>query len=370
MSTENESTADATPNPDDEAESSPAARRSLRTKLEPVLDRWLVVFAIGSWLVAPLRLLPFQVPLPLSAFEAEARWVVPFAALFLALAVWRRSTRTALAYAGALAILVPWTLEWTPAVIGHDATRTSDLRVLSTNLLAPNPTPALAREILAIDADVVLVQEASDEWWSLLEAEGVLARYPHRVEETHSFHEDYMGIAILSRLPIVASGVGQLGHTFVPYAWADVRTDADARVRLYSIHTWPPYASSMLDMHLEQMANLRHIATRDRADERLDAVVIGGDFNASPMSRQYRLLRDTGLVAAHERVGRGFATTWPNLAILPVPIPPMRLDHVFVAGEDVEIVSVREGVGEGSDHLPVVVELSLPREQHFVTTRR
>jgi endonuclease/exonuclease/phosphatase (EEP) superfamily protein YafD len=111
----------------------------------------------------------------------------------------------------------------------------------------------------------------------------------------------------------------------------------------------------LLDRHVGQMDRLRALVAADRNDPSVDALVVGGDFNASPMSFQYRRLRDAGLVSAHERVGRGFATTWPNLA---VPIPPMRLDHVFVAGR-IEPVSVREGEGEGSDHLPVFVELSL-----------
>ncbi len=340
------------------AEATAANPPSRSQRLLPVLDRWLVVFAVGSALVAPLRLVPFQTPFPFSAFEAEARWVIPFALLGLTLSIARRSTRTATVYGASLLILVPWSFEWLPAALDHDTTRSADLRILSTNLLAPNPTPALAQEILAFDADVVLVQEASDEWWALLDTEGVLDRYPHRVEETHSFHEDYMGIAILSRLPIVASGVERLGRTSVPYAWADLMTHDQRRVRVRSIHTWPPFAPSMLELHLAQMAHLRHLALRDREDPAIDASVIAGDFNASPMSRQYRLLRDTGVVSAHERVGRGFATTWPNLVF---PFPPMRLDHVFVAGEDVEVVSVREGDGEGSDHQPVFVELSLAR---------
>ena len=166
-----------------------------------------------------------------------------------------------------------------------------------------------------------------------------------------------MGIAILSRLPSERSGIERLGGTFVPYAWVDVHV-GETTVRLYAIHTWPPFAPSMLSLHLAQMGYLRRLAERDLADPSIDVVVLAGDLNASPMSRQYRRLRDTGLVSAHERVGRGFATTWPNL---PWPIPPMRLDHVLVGGRDVEVVSVHEGVGEGSDHQPVYVSLSLPR---------
>ncbi|MBX7191443.1 MAG: endonuclease/exonuclease/phosphatase family protein [Sandaracinaceae bacterium] len=332
-----------------------SARERVRARVLRSVDSWLVVVAVGALLVASLRLMPFQTPFPLSAIEAEARWAGAAAIVGLAIALLRRSRRTALALGASLVVLVPWSLEWLPAALAHEGGRHVDLRVLTTNLLAPSPTPALAREIRDSEADVVLVQEASDEWWDVLEAEGVLARYPHRVEETHSFREDYMGIAILSRLPIVRSGVARLGGTYVPYAWADVLV-GERTVRVLSIHTWPPYVPELLELHLRQMAHLRALARADLADPALDAVIFAGDYNASPMSRQYRLLRDTGLVSAHERVGRGFATTWPNLA---VPIPPMRLDHVLVGGRGVEVVSVREGIGEGSDHLPVFVELSL-----------
>lgn len=324
-------------------------------RLAPVLDRWLVVFATCSVLVAAIRLVPVQTPLPLSAIEAEARWAALLSLFGLAVSAARRSRRTAGAFALAATVLVPWSLEWLPVAIGRDPTARANLRILSTNVLAPSPSRPLAHEILRSDADVVLVQEASDEWWALLEEHGVLARFPHHVEETHSFREDYMGIAILSRLPILESEIENLAGTNVPMARVDVELANGARVRLYSVHTWPPYGSELLELHLRQMARLRELARADVRSGSIDAVVFAGDFNASPMSFQYRRLRDTGLVPAHERVGRGFATTWPNL---PWPFPPMRLDHVFVTG-DVEVVSVREGVGEGSDHLPVFAELAI-----------
>lgn len=329
--------------------------RTWRERALPVLDRWLVVAAVGAVVIAALRLVPGQTPFPLSAFEAEARWAALAAIVGLAITMKRPSPRTRLAFGLASLVLVPWSLEWLPVAAGREAGRAVDLRVLSANVLAPNPTPALAREIRDANADVVLVQEASTEWWALFEREGVLARYPHHVEETHSFREDYMGIAILSRLPILRSGVADLAG--VPRVWADVRTESGRVVRCHSIHTWPPFVPELLERHVRQMELLRALVSADRADPSIDAMVMGGDFNASPMSYQYRRLREAGLVSAHERVGRGFATTWPNLA---VPIPPMRLDHVFLAGE-VEAVSVREGEGEGSDHLPVFVELSLGR---------
>jgi len=47
--------------------------------------------------------------------------------------------------------------------------------------------------------------------------------------------------------------------------------------------------------------------------------------------------------------------TWPSdLRVLP---PLARLDHVLVS-DAITVVSVREGPGRGSDHLPLLAELA------------
>jgi endonuclease/exonuclease/phosphatase (EEP) superfamily protein YafD len=64
------------------------------------------------------------------------------------------------------------------------------------------------------------------------------------------------------------------------------------------------------------------------------------------------------LADAHERRGRGWATTWPRDRW---PLPPlMRLDHVLVS-PDIGVRSVTEGHGQGSDHRPIIAELVLGR---------
>jgi hypothetical protein len=62
------------------------------------------------------------------------------------------------------------------------------------------------------------------------------------------------------------------------------------------------------------------------------------------------------LAGADERRGRGWATTWPRNRW---PLPPlMRLDHVLVSPE-IGVRSVREGIGQGSDHRPPIADLVL-----------
>ena len=83
--------------------------------------------------------------------------------------------------------------------------------------------------------------------------------------------------------------------------------------------------------------------------------VVLGDLNASPFGSAYEDLTGPGLRGAHEAVGRGLATTWPNGAAL---LPPLRLDHVLISPR-LRVTSVREGRGAGSDHRPVIARLAL-----------
>jgi hypothetical protein len=81
--------------------------------------------------------------------------------------------------------------------------------------------------------------------------------------------------------------------------------------------------------------------------------VIVGDFNATQHSAVYELLTSGSLQSAHEAVGRGYATTWPNGRYW---LPPIRIDHAFVSAE-AECVSIAEGRGRGSDHRPLILDV-------------
>ena len=97
-------------------------------------------------------------------------------------------------------------------------------------------------------------------------------------------------------------------------------------------------------------------AQRDRFRRRCaSAAAPCGDFNATLHAGGMRALRDAGLVDAHDALGRGLATTWPNGVF---SAPPLHLDHVFVS-EHLVPLEVSEGRGEGSDHRPVIVDVAV-----------
>jgi endonuclease/exonuclease/phosphatase (EEP) superfamily protein YafD len=84
-------------------------------------------------------------------------------------------------------------------------------------------------------------------------------------------------------------------------------------------------------------------------------LVVVGDFNATQHSAVYERLTSGGLQSAHEALGRGYATTWPNGHYW---LPPIRIDQAFLS-EEVECLSITEGRGRGSDHRPLILDVRL-----------
>ncbi len=318
---------------------------------QPARSRTLFygALALGLTPIALLRFVPFQTPFPWLAIESLAFWTLMPAYLFAAIALARGHRRIA-AWLGVLALVhLGWTFEWVPRITDASGTMRM-LRVLDANLLAPNPSEALARELLRTDADVLALEEVSPEWLALLDANGARETYPYRIAEPHTLDHDYLGIAILSRIPLADARIEPLpGVDFDPLARVDLELGGQ-RVRLYALHPGPPATSAWAAAWLVQMD---WIEARMREDiAAYDVVIATGDFNASPHSFAHRRLRAIGMDEAHEVTGRGLATTWPNGVW---GAPPMRLDHAYVHGTRVRWI--RELAAISSDHSPLLFEL-------------
>lgn len=93
------------------------------------------------------------------------------------------------------------------------------------------------------------------------------------------------------------------------------------------------------------------------ADAWTSPAILLGDFNAGPYSKTYRMLNRT-LKDAQT------LTPYTPLCTFPVKLPFMRIDHVFLAGPWTvrKVETPFAGAARvASDHLPLVVELSLSR---------
>ena len=215
--------------------------------------------------------------------------------------------------------------------------------MLTANVRYTNPTPErLAQELLAADADVVLLQEVTPRVDRGARARpGSTSRYPYSARRIQL---DAGGQAVFSRLPL------ERVQVTVQAYWPTIQASVDfhgTRITFVDVHAkGPPQGMRRHDASVDRLIDL----TRSLPEPR----VVAGDFNASPYNRTVHRIMDLGLDSAHERRGRGLAATWPNGK---QPFTPVQLDHVFV-DDTIAVLDIRELAGTGSDHKPVVTDLA------------
>jgi endonuclease/exonuclease/phosphatase (EEP) superfamily protein YafD len=219
------------------------------------------------------------------------------------------------------------------------------VRLFTANLHHGNPDVGrIAEEIAAVAPDLVALQEVDPDGAAVLARSGALDRFPYAVTE---LRQGASGIALWSRFPLVDAQVQDVRGR--PFIGATAMVGA-RRLRFYTVHTVAPIGGD----RSQWQAQLRHVGTEIRGAH--GALVVAGDFNATRYHPSFRRLLSDGMRDAHERRGRGWAATWPrDRRLLP---PLMRLDHVLVS-PGVEVRSIREGLGQGSDHRPIIADLVL-----------
>ena len=217
------------------------------------------------------------------------------------------------------------------------------VRVLLLNVLSSNTRFADVRKLIAdSNADIVALAEIQDNW--LRELAPALTSYPARIEHPRT---DNFGLALYSRVPLTG-GVEYLGA--FPSIVASL-AETDGALGVVLTHPMPPISGHYLDLLDEQLA-----AVAARARTLGPNAMILGDFNATPWSRPFRRLLEASQFC-DSRAGFGLQTSWvPEISrVMQIPI-----DHVLVScGIGVRDRRIERDVG--SDHLPVVVDLVLPR---------
>jgi endonuclease/exonuclease/phosphatase (EEP) superfamily protein YafD len=89
-------------------------------------------------------------------------------------------------------------------------------------------------------------------------------------------------------------------------------------------------------------------------------LIVVGDFNSTPWSYTLRQFEDGAGLTRHTRNLVTFPAIWYYLGDWRATLPILPLDHAMSKGE-LAVHSVRVGERTGSDHLPIIVEFSLPR---------
>jgi endonuclease/exonuclease/phosphatase (EEP) superfamily protein YafD len=258
----------------------------------------------------------------------------------------------------ALALTFAWQswkiLPYTPLARTRVA-RTDDagaarIRLLIVNVRMENERhERVLRAIEAADPDVVLAVEVDERWVRALEP--LAGRYPHGVRHPR---DNWYGMLLLSRLPLEDARVEFLVQEDIPSVHACVRLEDGARVWLHGLHPRPPEPirdqdSTPRDAELVVMARrIQEAGSRP--------TIVAGDLNDvawSPTSELF--LRLSGLL--DPRVGRGMYNSFDATN----PFFRYPLDHVF-ASNHFRLTELRRLPAVGSDHFPMLVELSLHAE--------
>ncbi|HEU0015432.1 MAG TPA: endonuclease/exonuclease/phosphatase family protein [Longimicrobium sp.] len=227
---------------------------------------------------------------------------------------------------------------------GHgDAPR---FRLLISNVLMENTEhDRFLRAVRAADPDLVLAVEVDDAWNRAIQP---LAKdYPHEVRRPQ---DNWYGMVLFSRLPLVDPRIDFLVQDDIPSVHTEVELPGGARFVLHGLHPRPPepirdQSSTPRDAELVLVGR----AIGDGPDT---PTVVAGDLNDVAWSRTTELfLRLSGLL--DPRVGRGMFNSYNAKN----PLFRYPLDHVFHSSH-FRLVRLRRLPGIGSDHFPMLVELS------------
>lgn len=251
-----------------------------------------------------------------------------------------RRRRWALAASVVLALLLVavWP-QWFPAR-GTAEAGAPPVRLYSANLWARNTdVDAIAASIRAADPDIVVLIEVGGVESKL---DQLLATYPHWVATGRMDRATGpVRSVIASRYPLVAirdrpDGLHVVGAT--------VRSPLGP-LNVIGVHLTRPWPFQEQWAQIEQATALAAIR-----EDLTGPVVVVGDFNSVSSARIGRQVqRDTGLIPAP-----GFPGTWPSA--LP-SAAAVTIDQVY-RSPDLAVISRKLGRPNGSDHRPVVTEIT------------
>jgi endonuclease/exonuclease/phosphatase (EEP) superfamily protein YafD len=222
------------------------------------------------------------------------------------------------------------------------------LKVMSYNIHQFNREMPKAADLIAEEnPDILLVQEIEPHNFTKLI--GLLARQ-RDPEPLFYEYEPSILQAVVSRFPLRR----------VSYS--------EDKNRLLKVQTITPYGCiTLLNIHafkygwLDRHERMQRILEEDVLQER-GPLILAGDFNTTDQSETFRMLT-ANLQDAQQEVGCGFNFSFPAQAFFPTavfPIPPMlRIDHILHSSHFRPVRTYTVSKSGGSDHYPIVVQLTL-----------
>ncbi|MCM2373661.1 endonuclease/exonuclease/phosphatase family protein [Aporhodopirellula aestuarii] len=199
------------------------------------------------------------------------------------------------------------------------------------------------------DPDVLIALEPDKDWIDSISP--LLEQYPHRIVRPQ---DNWYGMMLLSRLPILRHRVRFLVQDDIPSIDAHLKLDDGREVRVIAVHPRPPEPIRGNDATARD-AELT-LWGQELVDE-TEPTIIGGDLNDVAWSATTRLfLRTSGML--DPRRGRGFFNTFhADHWYCRYP-----LDHIFHSPH-FTVTTIQRLPHIGSDHFPMLIDLRLEPEK-------
>ena len=229
----------------------------------------------------------------------------------------------------------------------HDDTH---LRLMVSNVLQTNRESDKLIELVNEHKPDMLLTLETNEWWEERLDEALLEDFPHKVAVPL---ENLYGMHLYSKLELIDAEIVYRIKDDIPGIDTAIELGTGRKVYLHFVHPMPPspseaYASTGRDAELALVGK--------QVKEQGGTAIVAGDLNDVAWSHSTRLFkRLSGLV--DPRVGRGLYSTFHAkfwLARWP-------LDHLFHT-TDMALVTLDRLPDIGSDHFPILVELSYEPE--------
>lgn len=215
--------------------------------------------------------------------------------------------------------------------------------LMSANVMYGNRSPQnFLNTIRDVDPDILVLQEMSAS--NQHKAEQLWDQFPYASAQPNG---GSLEVLVFSKLPF-----DSVKYIVGDKPWrseAEIQMTIDSRpITLLAIHPKAPVSAKRFARRNQE---LDQIAQRVSTVE--SPLIVAGDMNITPWTPIFRtFLRQAGLSDGRRGFGLNFTWAPDNLPKL-IPI-----DQVLYRG--VNIHSFTSGANTGSDHLPVIVEFSIP----------
>ena len=245
-----------------------------------------------------------------------------------------------------LLVIINGVALWPYLVAQPQSDLPGSLRLMHFNINYHNSKfSALIKYVKEESPDILIVQEITPRGIEQLQV--LRQEYPYSISEKR---EKGKGIALFSRIPFAQTETLVFDDDGRPSFLAELKVDGKL-VSLLTTHPSTPMSAKKFrrrNRHLSGAADVMQSLPEPK--------ILIGDLNMTMWSYYFiKLLRETGLV--DPRRGVGLLASWPTFMLsrrlLMIPI-----DHCLVSS-DIAVTKIYTGRHIGSDHLPLIVDLSI-----------